>query len=106
MSAKSLLQGLLGDLAQLHEDAREMMGESEVRKAIVRDLGGNPATGGSEFPPTSLASVTAYRDASEPGLEALVAAIQDFRSYHEALTAFAESFGIGGDAVAEEAYRL
>ena len=54
----------------------------------------------------TLDSVNAYRDASEPGLEALLAAIQDFRAFHEALSAFAESLNLGTNAAVEEGYRL
>jgi hypothetical protein len=107
MSAKSLLQGLLGVLADLHEDAREILADDDARKAIVRDLGGNPAAGSSapDFPPAGLESVTAYRDAAEPGLDALLNAIQDFRSFHESLRAFARALDLGGDAAVEEGYR-
>ncbi|MGZ8229595.1 MAG: DUF6603 domain-containing protein [Burkholderiales bacterium] len=108
MSAKSLLQDLLGVLADLHEEAREMLGNDLVRNAIIRDLGGTPSSSSPvpQFPPAGLQSVKAYRDASEPGLEALLAAIQDFRAFHNALQAFAESLDLGGDAVAEETYHL
>ena len=50
-------------------------------------------------------SVKAYRDASEPGLEALLAAIQDFRVFHEALSAFADALDLGGNAAVEEGVR-
>src|SRR6185369_1286221 len=106
MSANSFLQGLLGELAELHEAARDMLADDETRKAIVRDLGGDPGAATPPFPPTSLDSVTAYRDASEPGLDALVEAIQDFRSFHDALGAFAESLNLGTNAAVEEGYRL
>jgi hypothetical protein len=105
MSADSLLQGLFGELAELHEAARDMIADDDTRKAIIRDLGGNP-TASPQFPPTSLESVKAYRDASEPGLEALLSAIQDFRVFHEAFSAFAESLNLGANAAVEEGYRL
>ncbi len=105
MSANSLLQGLFGELAELHEAARDMLADDDTRKAIVRDLGGDPSAS-TQFPASSLDSVNAYRDASEPGLEALVEAIQDFRSFHESLSAFAESLNLGTNAAVEEAYRL
>ena len=73
--------------------ARDARRRRSSRNAIVRDLGGD-AVGGSaapQFPPAGLHSVKAYRDASEPGLEALLAALQDFRAFHEALRAFGES---------------
>lgn len=105
MSADSLLQGFFAELADLHEVARGMLADDDTRKAIIRDLGGDP-NAASQFPPTTLDSVQAYRDASEPGLEALVEAIQDFRSFHEALSAFAESLNLGANAAVEEGYRL
>ncbi|MGH8518248.1 MAG: hypothetical protein ACREUE_12405, partial [Panacagrimonas sp.] len=105
MSANSLLQGLFGELAELHEAARDMFADDDTRKAIIRDLGGDPAAS-PQFPPASLESVKAYRDASEPGLEALLAAIQDFRSFHESLSLFAESLNLGTNAAVEEGYRL
>ena len=105
MSASSLLQGLLGELAELHEAARDMFTDDETRRAIIRDLGGDP-TAIATFPSSSLDSVKAYRDASEPGLEALVEAIQDFRAFHEAMSAFAESLNLGTNAAVEEGYRL
>jgi hypothetical protein len=106
VSAKSLLQDLLGELAELHETAATMLSNDIVRNEIVRDLGGTPGTPAPRFPPAALQSVKAYRDAAEPGLEALLEAIQDFRSFHEALTAFGESLNLGGEAAAQEGYRL
>jgi hypothetical protein len=105
MSANSLLQGLLGELAELHEAARDVLADDDTRRSIIRDLGGDPA-GASSFPATSLDSVKAYRDASEPGLEALFAAIQDFKTFHDALGEFAESLDLGANAAVEEGYRL
>ncbi len=105
MSANSLLQGLFGELAELHEAARDMFADDDTRKAIIRDLGGDPSASG-QFPESSLDSVKAYRDASEPGLEALVEAIQDFRSFHESMSLFAESLNLGTNAAVEEGYRL
>jgi hypothetical protein len=107
MSAKSLLQDLLGTLADLHEDARDMLSNDDLRNEIVRDLGGTPSpnTPVPQFPPAGLASVKAYREASEPGLDALLGAIQDFRGFHEAFKTFGESLNLGGDAALEEGYR-
>lgn len=107
MSAKSLLQDLLGELADLHEQAREMLADDFVRNAIVRDLGGTPsaATSAPQFPPAGLQSVKTYRDAAEPGFEALLSAIQDFRTYQEAIRSFAESIDLGPGAAVDEAYR-
>jgi len=105
MSANSLLQGLFGELAELHESARAMITDDDTRKAMIRDLGGDPSAA-VEFPPSSLDSVRAYRDASEPGLEALLEAIQDIRAFHEALSAFAESLNLGANAAVEEGYHL
>jgi hypothetical protein len=59
-----------------------------------------------QFPPAALQSVEAYRNASEPGLEALLEALQDLRSFHEALRGFAESLDLGADVIAEDTYRL
>jgi hypothetical protein len=107
MSAKSLLQDLLGELADLHEEAREMLADDFVRNSIVRDLGGTPsaATSAPQFPQAGLQSVKTYRDAAEPGLEALLSAIQDFRTYQEAIRGFAESIDLGPEAAVDEAYR-
>jgi hypothetical protein len=108
MSApKSLLQDLLGFLADLHQDAQEMLSDDVVRNAIVADLGGDPSatTSAPQFPPAGLQSVTDYRNASEPGLEALFAAIQDIRAYHNALRAFVESLDLGPDAAVDEGLR-
>jgi hypothetical protein len=107
MSAKSALQDLLGFLADLHDDAREMLSDDVLRNEIIRDLGGTPSPNSPQpqFPPAGLESVTAYRDASEPGLDALLAAIQDFRGFYEALRGFTEALNLGGDAAVEEAHR-
>ena len=75
-----------------------MFADDEMRKAIIRDLGGDPSSIAT-FPSSSLDSVKAYRDASEPGLEALVEAIQDIRAFHEALSSFAEALNLGTSAV-------
>jgi hypothetical protein len=108
MSANSVLQDLLGELAELHEMARDMLSDDITRKAIIQDLGGDPSASAPapQFPPTALQSVEAYRNASEPGLEALLEALQDLRSFHEALRGFAESLNLGADAIVEETYRL
>ncbi len=106
MSAKSLLQDLLGELAELHETAAEMLSDDIIRNEIVRDLGGTPGTPAPQFPPAGLQSVKAYRDASEPGLEALLEALQDFRKFHESLRAFGEALNLSDDAAAEEGYRI
>src|SRR5262245_47513070 len=105
MSANSLLQGFFAELAELHELAQSVLLDDDMRKSIVRDLGGDASAPGT-FPPTTLDSVKAYRDASEPGLESLLAAIQDIRSFHESLSAFAESLNLGTNAQVEEGYRL
>ena len=108
MSAKSLLQDLLGVLAELHEDAREMLADDVTRNALIRDLGGKPSssTPVPQFPPAGMQSVQAYRDSAEPGLEALFAAIQDLRAFHDALGSFAESLNLSGDDAAEGTYQL
>ena len=106
MSAKSLLQDLLSELAELHETAAEMLSDDIIRNEIVRDLGGTPGTPAPQFPPAGLQSVKAYRDASEPGLEALLEALQDFRRFHESLRAFGEALKLDDDAAAEEGYRV
>jgi hypothetical protein len=106
MSASSLLQDLFGELAELHEAARDILADDDARKSIIRDLGGDPASA-AQFPPSTLDSVDAYRNASEPGLEALLAAIQDFRAFHESLSAFAEAISLDNpNATVEESYRL
>jgi hypothetical protein len=105
MSANSFLQSLLGELADLHASAQEVLADDDMRKSIIRDLGGDAAST-ARFPPSTLDSVVAYREASEPGLEALLAAIQDIRSFHEALSSFAESLNLGTNAVVEESYAL
>jgi hypothetical protein len=104
LSQNSFLQGLLGELADIHESAASVLADKGTRESIVRDLGGTGS--GTSFPPTSLASVQAYRDASQPGVEALVEALQDLRSFHESLSLFCESLELGADAVVEETYRL
>ena len=101
-----MLQDLLSELAELHETAAEMLSDDVIRNEIVRDLGGTPGTPAPQFPPAGLQSVKAYRDASEPGLEALLEALQDFRKFHESLKAFGEALNLGGDADTEEGYRL
>jgi uncharacterized protein DUF6603 len=105
VSAKSLLQDLLSELADLHESAAEMLSDDIIRNEIVRDLGGTPGTAAPQFPPAGLQSVKAYRDASEPGLEALLEALQDFRRFHESLQAFGAALNLGADTAAEEGYR-
>ena len=105
MSANSFLQNLLGELADLHASAQEVLADDDMRKSIIRDLGGD-ASSTARFPPSTLDSVQAYRSSSEPGLEALLAAIQDIRSFHEALSSFAEALDLGAGAIVEESYAL
>lgn len=105
MSANSFLQNMLGELADLHASAQEVLADDDMRKSIIRDLGGD-ASSTARFPPSTLDSVQAYRSASEPGLEALLAAIQDIRSFHEALSSFAEALDLGAGAIVEESYAL
>jgi len=64
VSAKSLLQDLLSELAICTKRSR-MLSDNIIRNEIVRDLGGTPGTPAPQFPPAGLQSVKAYRDASE-----------------------------------------
>src|SRR5919112_1476806 len=84
-----------------------MLSDDVVRNAIIQDLGGKPSatTPAPQFPPAGLESVRAYREAAEPGLEALISAIQDIRAFQSALRAFVESLDLGPDAAVDEAYR-
>src|SRR5262245_50396862 len=107
MAQKSLTQTLLGTLAELLEDARDLLTGADTRRAIIADLGGNPSSPSAppQFPPAGLASVKAYRDAAEPDLEALLAAVQDIRACVDALRSFVDSLNLGTQEVAQEAFR-
>src|SRR5262245_37475794 len=105
---KSLLQTLVGWLIDLLEDARDLLTGEDTRKAIIADFGGNPFTGSAppEFPPAGLASAKSYRDAAEPDLEGLFAAIQDVRATFTALRAFVEALDLDDDPAAlDEGFR-
>ena len=70
--------------------------------AISAATRGTPAP---QFPP---ARWTASRPIATPrsrGSRRCSTRIQDFRTFHEALSAFGESLNLGGDAAAEEGYR-
>jgi Family of unknown function (DUF6603) len=107
MAQKSLIQTLLGMLAELLEEARDLLTGEDTRRAIIADLGGNPSSPSAppQFPPAGLASVKAYRDAAEPDLEALLAAVQDIRACVDALRSFVESLNLGTQEVVQEAFR-
>lgn len=108
MTAKSVLQEFLGGtLVELLEFARDALNDDTVRRAIILDLGGSPADESTapNFPPASLHSLKAYRDAAEPDLEALFTAIQDAKTLFDALRSFVESLRLDPDATVDEAYR-
>src|SRR5262249_46454176 len=79
----------------------------DTRRAIITDLGGNPMGPSQppQFPPAGLQSAKAYRDALEPDLEALFAAIQDIRSCVDTVRSFVDSLDLGPEEVADEVFR-
>ena len=104
--SKSLTQTLLGTLVDFLEDSRDALTGDDTRKAIVADLGGDPSSSSTapQFPPAGLASAKAYRDSAEPGLEGLMAAIQDVRATIDILGSFVDSLDLGvpGDLISGE----
>jgi hypothetical protein len=106
-SQSSLTQTLVGTLVDFLEDAVKLLTQDVTRKAIIADLGGDPnaASGAPQFPPTGLDSAKAYRDAAEPSLEGLFAAIQDVRASIGVVRSFASSIDLGPSAVADEVFR-
>jgi hypothetical protein len=107
MADTSLTQTLVGWFIDLLEDAQDLLTGEDTRRAIIADLGGNPfsPSAAPQFPPAGLQSAKAYRDAAEPDLEALFAAIQDVRSCINTIRSFADSLDLGASAIADEVFR-
>jgi hypothetical protein len=106
-SQESLTQTLFGTLVEFLEEVVDLLTGDDTRRAIVADLGGDPASAprAPQFPAGGLASARAYRDAAEPDLEGLFAGIQDVRTFIDVVRSFASSLDLGPSAVADEVFR-
>lgn len=105
--AQSALQQFIGGIGSFIESSIAALVDDAMRDTLIRDLGGTPQANSPKpsFPPNGLDSVKAYRDAAEPDLEALAAAIADIRSFFSILRNFIGSLDLGVGASVDEAYR-
>src|SRR4030095_489660 len=108
-TARTVLQTLLGWFVDFLEWVRDVVTGKESRRALIADLGGTPEAaaraGQVNFPPAQLDSIKAYRDATDPTLEGLVAGIADVRRTFEAVRAVIEGARMGGWDTNDELWR-
>jgi hypothetical protein len=104
---KSVLQEVIGWIGDFLEWTRDTLNDDQSRRAIIADLGGDPAAvpPAPTYPNGALASVKAYRDAADPDLEALFSAIGDARSVFDALRPFVSALAVSAGMAIDEAFR-
>ena len=105
---KSALQTVMGWVGDLLGDAGDLLTGEDTRRALIGDLGGKAGarTSPLQFPPAALGSINAYRDAAEPTLEGLAAALADAHTAFETIRSFVQTLEIDdASVIADEVYR-
>ncbi len=107
MAGKSALQEVVGWIGDFLEWVRDTLGDAQARRAIIADLGGdvNATPPTPTFPDGGLASVKAYRDAADPGMEGLASALADARQVFDALKPFVSALAVSAGMAIDEAFR-
>ncbi len=89
------LQRLIGELRQILDPIARSMGDSAIRREILLALGLDPAQASQSLtiPPSSLASIDAYREqaASDVDLQAFISTLSDLTQIVQALIDFVGS---------------
>ncbi|MGH2614274.1 MAG: DUF6603 domain-containing protein, partial [Thermomicrobiales bacterium] len=81
----------------------EASGRNRAFDALADDLGATTEAGESPvYTPPSTAGLKAYRDASDPGIEAWIGVINDVRALIESIVAVVKAWKFGDDAVADQ----
>lgn len=93
MAEPTIFQRLAGVVVDFVQYVEESLGEDAARRAIVKDLGGNPDASGTVpvFPTAPLAAINSYRDTADPTPEAEAAVLADIVLLLDAIASFAES---------------
>ena len=98
MADQTFLQKIVAEVVSICEFVADVLGEERARKAVLRDLGGNPdaAVGTLVFPTAQLDSIKNYRDAIDPTAEADAAVVADVLAILDALASNIEPWFEGG----------
>lgn len=85
------VQQAVGEFARLVEKLAESLGDDEIRKLIMADLGLNPDSGAQlDIPEQNLNSIRAYLDRTDTDVLAFVAVMDDVIQISEAIISFIE----------------
>ena len=103
---KGFLQDLLGEAGDLIAWVHKTLQDPEARKATLLDLGLDPnENNDAAIEETSIDNIKRYRNAVDPDEAAFRSAVQDLKSFYQAVKEYIKLFGIS-DRVDEVAYRF
>lgn len=109
MPDRSLFQRLAGVVVDFGEFVADVLSEEPARRALIKDLGGNPNAAGTAnapvFPPAPMESIKAYRDAANPTLEAELAVVSDVLLLLDAIASVVELLDLGDEFAAANQLR-
>jgi hypothetical protein len=104
MEDKDFFQKLSGEMIDFFDWVGATLGDPLARKAIVRDLGGEPSKvpAAKPLPAGKLDAVKAYRDASHPSAEAAISALADVAVLLDAVVGQVEAWSDSFDSGAQD----
>lgn len=98
------VQRAVAEFVDIIDTLADHLGDDDIRKLILGDLGLDPTTGAQlQIPQQNLASVRAYRDRTDTDLEAFLAVVDDAAAILDAITSFIEA--ASAEPTTEEALR-
>jgi Family of unknown function (DUF6603) len=109
MPSDNIFKDIIGSIADFFDWAREVLDDDAARKALIEDLGLDPARAKAkpDLPQGSFDSIKNYREQGKPDREAFLSALADIRAIYAALRSFIASLGVGGATLHNElTYRL
>jgi hypothetical protein len=104
MADPDLLQLLAREAVTFFEFVGDSIGDPQARAALIKDLGGNPATArdNDPFPASNLDAIKAYRDAADPTAEAGAQMLADVAVLLDFVGSQVETWGVSAEAGAQE----
>jgi hypothetical protein len=97
------MQQLASGLSDFFEWVKQTLADPVAKQALAKDLGGTiSADRPLALDDDRAASLRAYRESADPGLEAAVMRLQDVRALFDALRGFVEGIDTGLAATADE----
>lgn len=86
------VQRAVAEFVEIIDTLADHLGDDDIRKLILADLGLDPTTGAQlQIPAQNLDSVRAYLDRTDTNLEAFLAVVDDAVQIIEAITSFIET---------------